>query len=1176
MPGFNEIRRYRIEQPPIGQGGMGIVYKAYDSVTRRAVAIKTLKGSADSESLESFQKEWSILAGLCHPNIVDILDIGEFAENDGRKPYFVMPLLPGATFDDLMKRFGSALMPERVIEIITQTCRGLQAAHDKRVIHRDLKPSNLFVMEDDTVKIIDFGVVHLADTESRTAIKGTLPYMAPEQLEFKPATAKSDIFSLAVVCYEALTGRKPFDRATAEETIEAIRHQMPVPVSDLNSAVNVQTSRVVQKALAKQPYHRFSSAREFADALQRSLRNEANEQFDPSRIQPRLTRVKKLLGAGDYALAFEILGELESEGNIDPEIFLLRVDVERAMRSKKIQQLLEDARTRIEEEEYPLALHKVQSVLELDASNIDAHALKADIERQRSAAQIDKWYQIAQQHLENKLFAKARQGVQEIFKINPAHKGAREMLAEISRAEEELAKVRKEKQQFYDFAHKAYGNGELSSALRLLERVIELGKSTPGHPNTDARYFEFYEQVRREHDEFASAYADGKEALASNDFAKALEICNQVLNRRPSEPLFQALKIEVEDVQRQQNSSAIAHLHSQIEAEPDLNIKFAMLKGAVEQFPGEQAFAQLLNLIKARRNLVNDIVRRARQYESQDQFVEAANQWETLRTIYKQYPGLDYELQRLAKKQEENLGKQVKARLLERIDQALVAGDYESANELLSSALAESAEDEELLRLKQQAEKGAENSRRAQELFEEGRHLAASGNHTLAIQKLRDARQLDARNQSLLRFLNSVLVDHSRNLAEQDWRAAVPFIEEALDNNPDDLGAAGVSQLIADMEQRDRIDRYVDQARNLRAQGKLAEAISMVETGLRQSPRDTRLLQLGTSLRELQRQAEFDKTIEIKAAARAQAAAVGGGTRAVDVSLRPMSPLDASSFLAPAIEAETRGYNVRARSLDRRDEPSLSRAVDPKLAPAVYAPYIGWLKNWQLGNRSVLIWAAVILVASAIITITAMSRWRNSYKERQNQISSIQRIASRTTATATDPIAHGSSPVPGTGVPSTQPAIPPAAPVAFHFESSPASGRVEVDNDTSKACFTPCDLQLPNGRHTFTLNAPGYSEHRGILQIPDERSKLLTLLPDLKTVRLISVPPDLEVSVDGKSAGQTPATLHLSVGQHLLTFKEKGRQEERTINVTDTDPQIFTAKLYSESAADPSVPKSPL
>ena len=208
--------RYRIEGPPIGQGGMGVVYKAFDSVTKRFVAVKTLKDDVDPSSIDLFQKEWSVLAQLSHPNIVDVLDIGDFVENGQHRPYFMMPLLPGATLDALMKTRGPRLTPERGIEIVCQACRGLQAAHSRGLIHRDLKPSNLFVMDDDTVKIIDFGVVHLADAESRTCVKGTLPYMAPEQLELKPASSRSDIFSLGVVCYEALTGRKPFEGSTAD------------------------------------------------------------------------------------------------------------------------------------------------------------------------------------------------------------------------------------------------------------------------------------------------------------------------------------------------------------------------------------------------------------------------------------------------------------------------------------------------------------------------------------------------------------------------------------------------------------------------------------------------------------------------------------------------------------------------------------------------------------------------------------------------------------------------------------------------------------------------------------------------------------------------------------------------------------------------------------------------
>jgi eukaryotic-like serine/threonine-protein kinase len=132
--------------------------------------------------------------------------LGKSTNMGMKKPFFVMPLLPGATLAKLIETSSSRLTVERVVAIITQVCRGLQAAHEKGLVHRDIKPSNIFVMEDDTAKIIDFGVVYLAGSHSVTGQKGTWQYMAPEQIEMKPASPVSDIFSLGVVCYEALTG----------------------------------------------------------------------------------------------------------------------------------------------------------------------------------------------------------------------------------------------------------------------------------------------------------------------------------------------------------------------------------------------------------------------------------------------------------------------------------------------------------------------------------------------------------------------------------------------------------------------------------------------------------------------------------------------------------------------------------------------------------------------------------------------------------------------------------------------------------------------------------------------------------------------------------------------------------------------------------------------------------
>src|SRR6185436_12160867 len=295
----------------LGRGGMGVVYRAYDTVVRRDVALKTLLDAPDRGALDLFYKECDVLASMSHPNIVEIFDLGEFDEEGASKPYFVMPLLPGVTLEQLIRTSSHRLTVERSLEIISQTCRGLQAAHERGLVHRDMKPSNIFVLDDDSVKIIDFGVAHMVDTRSTMGHKGTLLYMAPEQIEMKPPSPLSDIFALGVVSYETLTRRRPFERATTPEIAQAILKQIPPPASELNPSVSQSVSRVVHKAMAKQPWHRFSNAREFADTLNKAYRNEAIEFFDASRIQPRIVRATNAFESGDYQFAGEILTELE-------------------------------------------------------------------------------------------------------------------------------------------------------------------------------------------------------------------------------------------------------------------------------------------------------------------------------------------------------------------------------------------------------------------------------------------------------------------------------------------------------------------------------------------------------------------------------------------------------------------------------------------------------------------------------------------------------------------------------------------------------------------------------------------------------------------------------------------------------------------------------------------------
>ncbi len=860
-PGGND--RYEIREAPIGQGGMGVVYRAYDTVTRRHVALKTLTGSVDAAALEMFEREWSVLARISHPNIIDILDKGTFEQDGQIRPYFVMPLLRGATLDQLIKHSSERLTVEGVVDIISQVCRGLQAAHDQNLVHRDLKPSNIFVMDDDTIKIIDFGIAHLADTRSVTGMKGTLQYMAPEQLEMKPPTPLSDIFSLGVVCYEALTGRRPFARKTDSEVVDAIRTYVPPPATEVNNAVNQMISRTVHKAMAKQSWHRFTNAREFGDTLKRALRNEPIERFDKSKIQGRLDRIRKAQSEGDYQFAAEILTELESEGHIDPDMSVLRLQIDQTVRQRNIRQLLENARTRIEEDELPLALQKIQSVLEIDPLNADALALKGQVERQRSERQIENWFRLVRQHIDNQDYGQARQGIGEILKINSSETRARELLATIDRTEAELIKAQEEKQKLYDAALALYRKGEISTALGKLERLLEINRTGPRSPNPerDAQYQSLYNQVRSEHDAVRNAYTEARRHLLEKNFAKAREICDESLAKHPDDHLFQALKLEIHEAQRQQQSATVAEINRRVEAEPDLDKKFSILTDAVEKHPDERVFQASLDLVRERRDLINSIVTRARQHEDRGQFADAAGQWDILRNIYPKYPGLDFELERISRRREDQSRNDNKARWVEQIDRHLDLGDYTKAQELLNQANLELPGDAELEQLGGVVQTGLRRNVEASALVVSGQTLIAQSRFEEGLDHLRQAERLDDRNPAIRAALMSAIVKRARELMLADWKSAEPLVIEATELDSSDPVVRGLSTLIDDYKKQEAVNRIVVEARNLQAGGDMQGALRRVESGLNTYPNELRLSQLYNTLRSATSESRRKETL---------------------------------------------------------------------------------------------------------------------------------------------------------------------------------------------------------------------------------------------------------------------------------------------------------------------------
>ncbi len=267
MTTARRVGKYEIAEQ-IGMGGFGVVYKAWDPFIQRWVALKTCNAT-ETEATQRFFREAQLAGALQHPNITLIYDFGV----DGNTPYFVQEFLTGTDLDDLME--SRKLTLEGILAILLQVCSGLDYAHSRGIIHRDIKPANVRVLEDGTIKIMDFGIAKSLQTEThltQTGVAlGTAGYLAPEQLAGRPLDPRTDLFSLGVLAYEMVTAHRPFAGPNLSNVIYQILNEEPVPPRQRNPACPDRLERAILRALAKDPDARFRSVREFATELKDTL-----------------------------------------------------------------------------------------------------------------------------------------------------------------------------------------------------------------------------------------------------------------------------------------------------------------------------------------------------------------------------------------------------------------------------------------------------------------------------------------------------------------------------------------------------------------------------------------------------------------------------------------------------------------------------------------------------------------------------------------------------------------------------------------------------------------------------------------------------------------------------------------------------------------------------------------
>ncbi len=272
LPG--RIGRYEVVRK-LGRGGMGIVYEGRDPNIGRHVAIKTARRDVLADSgdasvmLERFLREARAAGVLNHPNIVTIYDAGE----ESGLAYIAMEFVEGGDLYSWVDKRGG-LTPEEAVEVIAPVCEALAYAHERGIVHRDIKPANILVSVDGRPCIADFGIAHVAGSQltREGALVGTPHYMSPEQFTGRPVDGRTDLFAVAVMLYELLSGEKPFQGAAMTAVMHNVLKTNPLPLSDLNPAVNTVLSAVVSRALSKDPRRRYPDGSAMAKALRETLK----------------------------------------------------------------------------------------------------------------------------------------------------------------------------------------------------------------------------------------------------------------------------------------------------------------------------------------------------------------------------------------------------------------------------------------------------------------------------------------------------------------------------------------------------------------------------------------------------------------------------------------------------------------------------------------------------------------------------------------------------------------------------------------------------------------------------------------------------------------------------------------------------------------------------------------
>ncbi|HYM75018.1 MAG TPA: protein kinase [Candidatus Dormibacteraeota bacterium] len=769
----------------IGRGGMGVVYKARDPQLDRLVAIKMIVGATPG-LLKRFDVEARSTGSLQHQNIVTIYDFGD---QDG-SPYLVMEYLEGVSLDSILTSGANSLSLAGKLNICIDVCNGLNYAHERGIIHRDIKPANIMVLHDGSVKIVDFGIARIGDTGiSRTEIVGTIHYMSPEQFQSQPLDRRTDIFSTGVVLYQLLTGAVPFQSAGEAAIMYQIIHDDPPPLSTYLQDYPEELDGIIAKALAKNRDMRYPTGREFAFDLIAVA--EKQKQFEVSQW---LRRAETAVQKTEWTKAEDCLRQVLSIDGRHTQAHQLLSQVQVRIRQQRqveqVRQLRIQADQAFVERRYDDALGIVDQAIGLDKTNPGLTSLREAIrEAKTRAVQFKSALRRAEEAHSTGDLDEANRAVQEALEIDPQETSAKALQVIILKQLQEQERHLRMRT-LLDTARDQITERNLTAAFSTLKEAELLDPAS-------VELFSLLRVVNTARDEQNRKLEIDRltqkiqEALGQEDYAAAISIAQEGLERYPREHGLTKLKALAETEQRRVQLKAYARQ------------QFLAANGLFEQGKTLEA----LSLIdKALQNVPSDV------------------QLQTLRSLAKD---------RLASEKSEDRKRQ----MVKRAKDLAAAEQYDQAVQILEEARGEFPHSEEIEELLRRCREGQKQTEAVSRILAEAQQLLARSqleravqfleNKTLEVPDARLFELLESARKQWLQFqtgLRSAIQEGTRIFQERGGLQSADYLKQQPAEFQESVEFRTLIDAVAKRAACEILDRDLARTPEPDAQVRLAEA----------------------------------------------------------------------------------------------------------------------------------------------------------------------------------------------------------------------------------------------------------------------------------------------------------------------------------------------------------------